>query len=33
MKRNSFISLAIVFAIGMMMAGCKTADVNKKQLA
>ena len=33
MKRKSFISLAIVLAIGMMMAGCKTASVNKKKLA
>ena len=34
MKRKTFINLAIVFfAIGMMMAGCKTAGVNKKQLA
>ena len=34
MKRKTFINLAIVFfAIGMMMAGCNTASVNKKQLA
>ena len=34
MKRKSFINLAmVVLAIGMMMAGCKTAGVNKKQLA
>ena len=34
MKRKTFINLAIVFfAIGMMLAGCNTAGVNKKQLA
>ena len=34
MKRKTFINLAIVFfAMGMMMAGCKTASVNKKPLA
>ena len=34
MKRRIFISLAIViFAMAMMMAGCKTAGVDKKQVA
>lgn len=34
MKRKSFISLAIAFlAIGLMTAGCKTASVDKKQMA
>ena len=34
MKRKTFINLAIVFfAMGMMMAGCKTASVNRKPLA
>lgn len=34
MKRKHFISLAIAFlAIGMMTAGCKTANVNPKQMA
>ena len=34
MKRKTFINLAIVFfAMGMMMAGCKSASVNKKPLA
>ena len=33
MKRKTFINLAIVFfAMGMMMAGCKSASVNKKPL-
>ena len=34
MKRKSFISLTIAFlAIGLMTAGCKTASVDKKQMA
>ena len=34
MKRKTFFNLAIVFfAMGMMMAGCKSASVNKKSLA
>ena len=34
MKRKNFISLAIAFlAIGLMTAGCKTASVDKKQMA
>ena len=34
MKRKTFICLAVAFvAIGMMVAGCKTASVEKKQLA
>ena len=34
MKRKNFVSLAIAFlAIGMMTAGCKSASVNKKQMA
>ena len=34
MKRKSLISLAIAFlAIGLMMAGCKAAGVNTKQMA
>ena len=34
MKRKTFISIAIVvFAIGLVMAGCKTAGLDKKQLA
>ncbi|MBO7553227.1 MAG: hypothetical protein J6T82_04245 [Bacteroidaceae bacterium] len=34
MKRKTFISIAIVvFAMGLVMAGCKTAGLDKKQLA